>query len=544
MGAVSREQKLWIALAILAVLGLFPLWMPYAIRMWATGHYQYFPLIFLTVGVLLWNRQEEIASARTAPNGLLGAGLIISISIVMAIGILLYSSFIGIVATVASFWTALYLVYGSGGVYAAAPVAALLVFTVPLPMLWDQELIVRMQLIASDLSSRFLDGLGVVHFRQGVILQTAETQFLTEEACSGIRSLFSAWATVALFSVIHRHRWWRLGINLVQTVPWVMLGNVLRIVAVVAFSQPLPWIVEGWGHELLGFVVFAFILTMVGCTDLALSHLIGRELVVETVQEPPLLDPSDHSFAKLPEFPLHGGLRTAVFASLIILAVLGIRVQWVRLAAAAPWRTAAGDAFAPPTEELLPPQLAEMKRETFKHKVRSPNAIWARNSFVWNYRRPGLNAIVSWDMPWNEWHNLNGCYRNLGWRNTATYAIPSLTDPAPGFHHSELQMQDRGRFGFVIFSAIDRHGQHVPEVQFKQAASALGNPSAFFRHALAAIGFGGRPVNVVTPDRLPASTIQVYAESTAPLTEHQLDQLRKLFIEARSTLRSSLVQRE
>ena len=509
MGAVRHEQKLWIALALLAVLGSVPLWMPYAVRMWATGHYQYFPLVFLAVGMLLWNRRAEIISARTTPNGLLTAGLALSIASVMAIGVLLYSSFIGIVATVAGIWTAMYLIYGSGGVRAAAPVTALLIFTVPLPMLWDQDLIVRMQLLASDLSSRLLDGLGVIHFRQGVILQTADTRFLTEEACSGIRSLFSTWAVVAIGSVALRHRWWRLGINLVQTVPWVMIGNVLRIVAVVA-----------------------------------LSHLIGRELVVETANEPPLLDDSTDSQLHLPAFPLRGPMRAVVFIGLALLVAIGLRVQWVRVAAAAPWRTTAGVSIAPPTEGLLPQELVGMKRQAFEHKARGPNAIWARNSFVWTYRKDGLSAIVSWDMPWNEWHNLNGCYRNLGWRNTATFAIPSDTDPLDGYRHSELRMQDRGRFGFVIFSAIDRHGQHVPEVGATQALQAIGNPAAFARHSLAALGIGGRPINVVTPDRLPASTVQVYAESLAPLTEHQLEQLRALFIEARAILRSNWVQRE
>src|SRR5690606_16557853 len=107
---------------------------------------------------------------------------------------------------------------------------------------WDERLIVSMQLTASDLSSRFLDGLGVIHFRQGVILQTADTRFLTEEACSGIRSLFSTWAVVAIASIALRHRWWRLGINMIQTVPWVLIGNVLRIVAVVGLSSSYPWL--------------------------------------------------------------------------------------------------------------------------------------------------------------------------------------------------------------------------------------------------------------------------------------------------------------
>lgn len=112
----------------------------------------------------------------------------------------------------------------------AWPVLALLFLAVPLPMQWDERLIVNMQLFASDYASRLLDGIGVIHLRQGAILQTETMFFLTEQASSGIRSLFSALAVVAIYGVAMEHGWWRLLINLIQTLLWVMIGNVLGIV--------------------------------------------------------------------------------------------------------------------------------------------------------------------------------------------------------------------------------------------------------------------------------------------------------------------------
>jgi exosortase/archaeosortase family protein len=388
-----------------------------------------------------------------------------------------------------------------------------------------------------------LDGVGVIHFRQGVILQTENTQFLTEEACSGIRSLFSSWFVVAAYGVAMRHRWWRVLINLLQTVLWVMLGNVLRIVLVVSLADSAPWLASGWGHELLGLGVFAFILAMVASTDAGLSELISSELVIEprdtsateldgfgeTFRPPPIT---------LPPFPLRGVLLVGACVILLLTVFVSARAHWVRSQLIASPMPAA---FVPPTpdqESDLPESIAGFGRSTFRHLSRGPNYLWAPDSYTWQYTHGPLVATVSIDSPWKQWHNLNYCYRNIGWQTEAEFSIlpaeQSWREAMPGYRHSELLMQRSGQHGFVVFSAIDRDGLPVPEGL--EAPQVLADPERFLAHARAVLGMGGERDELMTPDRLPVSTVQLYAESLSPWTADDLQKLRELFFEARSVV--------
>jgi exosortase len=548
---VDRDRVSWIGLLLLTVVGLGFIWVPYSIRMWAAGHYQFFPLVFLAVGILLWSRRAELAFNRSPADGRLLAPLLVSVIVLAIFSNLLYSSFLGIIATVLAIWVGVYAVFGWGGVRVAAPVLALLVFAIPLPMHLDEALIVRMQLLASDFASRFLDGIGVIHFRQGVILQTQNTQFLTEEACSGIRSLFSSWAVVAIVSVAMRHRWWRFAINMAQTVVWVMLGNILRIVLVVALADVAPWLGTGWGHELLGLGVFAFILAMIASTDTAVSGLISNELVIETRDESPILpgyggeNANAGPAVELPPFPLADRPRMVVFAGLVVLALVSMRAEWVRSGWTATVQSLASRKLPAPHEADLPEALAGLERTSFTHTSRGPNFLWAQDSYLWEYRRGPLVAIVSLDTPWNEWHNLDHCYRNIGWQTEPQFG---LLPPQPSsealaeYRHSELLMHRAGNYGFVVFSAIDRNGNYVAEGGALEAADIIADPAVLFAHTRAALGLGGQRANVLTADRLPVSTVQLYAESTLPWTGEDLKRLRDLFLEAREKLVSRQAQ--
>jgi hypothetical protein len=98
-----------------------------------------------------------------------------------------------------------------------------------------------------------------------------------------------------------------------------------------------------------------------------------------------------------------------------------------------------------------------------------------------------------------------------------------------------------GRYGFVIFSAVDRLGAHVPETAVADAIGLAAASRLQPKQLLAALGFESQKVHQQTPIRLPVSTIQVYTESTAPLSEEDLDQIRELFFTLREEIVSGLI---
>jgi exosortase len=345
----------------------------YVARVWNVGHYQFVPLVFVAVGAILWAIRGRVIEATEPCSAGAFALLLAVLSVQLVFANLLDNSFIGILAVITACWTAFYVSFGIGGVRVAWPVLALLLLAVPLPMQWDVRLMVNMQLMASDYASRFLNGIGVIHLRQGMILQTETASFSTEEASSGIRSIFSTWMVVAIYGVVMEHRWWRLFVNLLQVILWVMIGNVLKIVAVVGFADVAPWLASGIVHELLGGAVFGFGLMMVAFTDVAISELmrlwhvedewaIDIHTKYEVFRDLFANDQGKSPRIPVPSFPLQGGLRIFVFIILAIVAAVSLQSVWVRTVPQLKQIREWIDRAATPEAGVLPDTLAELQR--------------------------------------------------------------------------------------------------------------------------------------------------------------------------------------
>ena len=541
---MTPDRKRWIGLASLSAAGLAFLWPPYATRMWGAGHYQFFVFVLVVAAWLLWSRKDEIVQSRWMPNARTMFLLWLVVAAMIAFANITYSGLIGFLATILAVASGIYSIYGWGGLRRAAGVLWLLAFAVPLPLMLDQALIVKMQVLASELASRLLDGSGVIHFRQGVIIETPQKKFMTEEACSGIRSLFSSMAVVAMHGVWMRHRPWRIAINLSQTVVWVLVGNSLRIAIVVALAGSFPWLAAGWGHELLGLAVFGFILGMVASTDTALSRWISVHWMVDATSEP--LETSLPEPFSSPTFPVLGIRQALVFVALSVALLVALRTGWVRQTAAMAFPSQRVSSIADPLESDFSGQYAGFMKQSFSHMKRDGSAMWAENSFVYQFNRNPLQAIVSIDRPWNHWHNLNICYSGIGWDSTPTYAI-AASDSASvvltsQHKHSELMLKRAGRYGFVIFSAMDRTGAHVPETAVVNASGFAAASRLQPKQLLASLGFERQKDDQQQTIRLPVSTIQVYADSPLPLKEDDLQLLRELFFSLREEIATGLIQ--
>lgn len=537
--AASSSRRSWILLATALVLGIGFLWPTYVSRMWNTGHYQYFCFVIVVVAWLLWARRSEIVELRSVSNRSIVLASWIGVALIAAAGNLAYSGFMGIIATICGVLSAIYTAYGWGGLRSAFSTLWLLVFVVPLPLMLDQELIIKMQILASDLASRLLDGTGVIHFRQGVIIETPHARFMTEEACSGIRSLFSSMAAVSIYGVTMRHRAWRIAINLLQTIAWVLVGNSIRVAVVVAIAGYFPWIASGFGHELFGIAVFGFIIAMVASTDIALSWWISDQFVIEPSNESS--SAIDQKELSIPPFPISGLRSKVLFIALGVTVVIAFRTAWVRHTAADTGLFAAFESIRDPNEDDFDRDYFGFEKQSYKHVKRDHSTIWANNSFVYEFKRGHLSTILSIDRPWNQWHNLHICYSNIGWESSPTYSIAPKLDAGKfqtsQHKYSELILKRSGRYGVVIFSAIDRRGEHVLEITPTDARGLFAMMRIQPNQILAAIGFPGhKDPYLVSPVRLPVSTIQVYAESPEPWKEAELESLRALFFVLREEI--------
>jgi len=534
---MHRGRLYWIVLLIVLTFLLGLLWPTYAWRMWRSGHYQFFPLVFLSVGFLIWGRLWEASRYRSIADSRVVVVLFAGLSVLIALANLFYSGFAGIIATIVAVGSVLYAAFGSTGLARLIGVLGLLIFAVPLPRTTDDSLVMKMQLLASGIASQILDGGGVIHFRQGAVLETMEGRFLAEEACSGIRSLFSSLFVVAVHGVARRHQVWRLLINVGQTVVWVVVGNSLRIAFVIAVADRAPWLASGYGHDLLGMGVFIFIVIMVASTDITFTRLMAGRLKVRLTRQSPERRPEDQIKNYFPEFPVREWGRTVIMTSLLLASMISLRAMEVRGWENMTPQVAGLDTLQSPEEADLDETVEGFHRTSFVHLQRGRNSFWAADSFIWEYERRGLSPIISIDRPWDHWHNLNVCYRNLGWETEARYSIAEtdvtrserLTRP---YRHTEITMTRPGQYGYVIFSAFDKDGQHVLESQGQDLQTWM-QWDQWLTRIKQAIGWTNLAEPAQSRNGLPISTVQVYAESALPWADDDLEMLRKLFYRAR-----------
>lgn len=270
-----RTDRMTATLWGLVVLALLPLWYTYYFWTSKEGHYQYFPLLIAACVYLYVARFGDAVRASTAPDRRYCLIALAALLVLISVALLLFGPFLAILATIAavSVWT--YGVVGWGGMVSLMPVLGLLVLAIPMPMGLDNALIFSMQMAASRLASLLLDGCGILHVREGALLITEQARYMTEEACSGVRSLFSTLAVVAVYSVVANHHWSRTTVNLIQSIFWVLVGNSLRVALCVFLADNVsPWYASGTGHELLSLGIFGFILAMVVNTDASMRKIL------------------------------------------------------------------------------------------------------------------------------------------------------------------------------------------------------------------------------------------------------------------------------
>ena len=138
----------------------------------------------------------------------------------------------------------------------AWPPILFLMFMFPLPSVLEGTLLMRLQMIASILSTWTLQLLGVSAARMGntISIDSLAEPLEVAEACSGLRMLtiFGAF-TVAMAMTIDRPWWDKLAIFVLGWVPIALASNVIRIVVTallfMAFGQREEWlnkIIHDW----------------------------------------------------------------------------------------------------------------------------------------------------------------------------------------------------------------------------------------------------------------------------------------------------------
>lgn len=146
-----------------------------------------------------------------------------------------------------------------------------LLFCLPLHSYLDLVTI-HLRMLAVSIASGVLQGCGAGVVRQGTMLMSSSGSFAIDvaEPCSGMRSLFAMMALTAGYAYFNQPTWPRRWLLFALSVPIAVVGNVSRILSIVAIAATCsPGFATGFYHDYSGYVIFLVsVLLMVATGEL------------------------------------------------------------------------------------------------------------------------------------------------------------------------------------------------------------------------------------------------------------------------------------
>jgi exosortase len=132
----------------------------------------------------------------------------------------------------------------------------LIASVIPLPVIVYNSLAAPLQLLASRLATSLAQQLGVSVFRDGNIIQLANTSLGVAEACSGLRSLGPLAVGALLLGYLKFHRFGPKLVVFLLSIPIAIFFNVMRVTGTALLAEHDPELAMGFYHLLSGWLVF------------------------------------------------------------------------------------------------------------------------------------------------------------------------------------------------------------------------------------------------------------------------------------------------
>ena len=214
----------------------------------------YVPVFSLYV---LWSERRKIADSVGDPSAW-GLALLLPAAFIGFIGVRgvqVRFEMVGFVGMILGLvWSA----FGVRTLRAVLFPVLFLLFCIPLHSYLDLVTI-HLRMLAVGVAQGVLEGCGVAIVREGTMLVSPTGAFSIDvaEPCSGMRSLFAMMALTAGYAYFTQPTWFRRGILFALSIPIAVLGNVSRILSIVAIAATCSSdFATGFYHDYSGYVVF------------------------------------------------------------------------------------------------------------------------------------------------------------------------------------------------------------------------------------------------------------------------------------------------
>ncbi|HBJ37210.1 MAG TPA: hypothetical protein DDZ51_21135 [Planctomycetaceae bacterium] len=515
-GGQLTERNLWILVGFWLI-AFVPIWVAFFAQLWPQDHLSHFPITILLFGYLVYQGVQLQPAMRPKARGY-GIFLVGLSAILWFVANYLRSGLLGVVGSLVGFWAIVDLAGGRVTRAAFRPAILLSVAFLTLPFGLDRTLIIGLQKLASRIASAWLDLQNIANIATGVVVRTPEKDFLVEEACSGVNSLFAA-VTVALFWAIHsRYNIGRALLFLGSVVFWVLLVNAFRV-WVIVFAQ-LRFKIDLTSepnHTILGLVTFAAVMLLAASTDLMLRFFVPPRFPDYTLPTPESSTPSDLRMDQGRPLGIAVGLSLAI----CLISLVSFYRPTVARAAAG---TIADASLMPDIpSNVLPEKIGTWELKDSRKIERDPSNLFGLVSQTWRYHNGSFPIIVSLDGPYESWHDLGYCYGGIGWQLRDSQNLDLATEAGQSpLTCVEINLyRGAGDRSLLMFTSIDANGAIVrpPAVYgsiIRNIASRLGVTSA-------ATTIDGVPV------KPPVFQVQLFAETNVEMTPEERASIDQLY---------------
>lgn len=222
---------------------------------WTVSSSSYGMLIPPVALYIVYMRRKILFAVPAQPDlrGLWFIGLACLFFIAGSLAAEFYLSRISIVVLAAGLaWT----FWGRGRLYALAFPLILLVTMVPLPALIYNAIALPLQLFASGAATAVAQAAGVSIYRQGNVIQLANTSLGVAEACSGLQSLCSLLVASLIVGFVENASVLGRLLLFLLAAPLAILVNVLRIAGTAVLADHRLEYALGFYHSFSGWLVF------------------------------------------------------------------------------------------------------------------------------------------------------------------------------------------------------------------------------------------------------------------------------------------------
>jgi exosortase len=153
---------------------------------------------------------------------------------------------------------------------------ALLATMVPLPAIIYNAMAVPLQLFASAAATSAAQAVGVSIYRQGNVIQLANTSLGVAEACSGLQSLSALLVASLLVGFVEGASLRGRVLLFVLSAPLAILVNILRIAGTAVLADYRLEFALGFYHSFSGWVVFLIGFGLLWLLGKAIFRATGR----------------------------------------------------------------------------------------------------------------------------------------------------------------------------------------------------------------------------------------------------------------------------